>query len=168
MLKNIFWAVAIAVLMVSAGCKKSCGSCGHGGTCAGNTCACPDPYSGNNCDTLCPLGQEGYMCETLSREKLIGTWNCSSADPAGNKISFLIIFSAVTNEPVEMYLTNFNDKGYVVICTMTGKDKFDIQDQTSTGTEHIDVNGYAQLNNGTLTLYIQENYINYFATATMQ
>ena len=167
MLKNIFWGIALVLMFSGTSCKKSCG-CEHAGACVANSCVCPDPYSGAHCDTMCQLGYEGYRCQTLSKERFLGTWNCTSTDPTGHQISFLIVFSNNPTVGEQMYLTNFNNKAYVVICTMSGKYQFDINDQTSTGSLQVDVNGYSKLSNGKLTLYIEENNVNYFATATMQ
>ena len=166
MLKNIFLGLVLIMILVGAGCKKGCSNCDHG-TCSGNTCNCPDPYSGNNCDTMCAPGYEGYMCATYSKDKFFGTWNCSSTAPSGNKINFLIVFSDYPSVHEFMYMTNFNNDGSVVPCTLTGKYQFQVQDST-TGAVRAYFEGFANENNGLLTMYITENNVNYFATATKQ
>ena len=154
------------MMLLCYGCHK-CDNCMHGGTCSGNTCSCPDPYSGNNCDTSCTLGFEGYQCQTYSRTRFLGTWNCTSNDPLGNTLSFQMVLASDSLQPVQMAMHNFNNKGYKVICTMTGKYKFDIQPQISTGI-HASVSGNGLLRGNALTVYITEDGIAYFGSATLQ
>jgi hypothetical protein len=86
----------------------------------------------------------------------------------GNSLSYQMFFTANPSDPVSMYLNNFNNKGYTILCTLTGKYKFDVQSQTSTGPIHAAVDGNALLNGSKLTLYIAEDGVDYFGTATMQ
>ena len=65
-----------------------------------------------------------------------------------------------------MYLSNFNNKGYKIVCVLTGKDKFDINQQTSTGSLHASVSGNAIGRGTSITLYITEDGVSYFGTAT--
>jgi hypothetical protein len=171
-MKNIFYVIIILLLVVVVdSCKKSCGiNCLHGGSCNGSSCNCPDPYSGYNCDTSCTLGLEGYMCQTLSREKFIGTWNCTSTDQNGTKSTYLITF---TDNGYELFmdLNNFNNNGgYPIICTLTGKTGFTIdptqQDSIATA---MGISGSGVWQNGKITINISENnYVTFFATATPQ
>ncbi len=169
MRKNIFVTLMMTIiLLLAVGCKR-CDNCLHGGSCGANGgCSCVDPWSGRNCDTSCTLGYEGYNCATYSKTKFFGTWNCTSKDPAGNSTSFTITFTDNGAQPVQMYMTNFNDKGYRVTCTLTGKEKFDIQQQFSVGGLRATVSGNAILRGGTLTLYITEDGATYFGTAKLQ
>jgi hypothetical protein len=173
MLRNIFWILISVVFLVTLdGCKKSCGlNCLHGGSCNGNTCSCPDPYSGNNCDTMCTLGYEGYNCQTLSKTRFFGTWSCTSKDQSGNSSTYLITFTNNTSANEFMNLNNFNNAGgsHPIVCTMSGKYKFDINltDQDATN-QAAGVSGYANLNNGKITLYLNTSTNNYFANATRQ
>lgn len=167
MRKNIFVALMTTIiLLLAAGCHR-CDNCLHGGSCAGSGCSCLDPWSGRNCDTSCQLGLEGYQCATPSKNKFFGTWNCTSKDAMGNSQSYQITFSDTTNA-VRMVMKNFNDKGYKVICTMTGKEKFDISEQFSSGGLRATVSGNAIMRSGTLTLYITEDGASYFGTAKQQ
>lgn len=172
MTKNIFFAcLALVLLITTISCKKSCGiNCQHGGSCNGNTCSCPDPYSGYNCDTMCTLGYEGYMCQTLSRTKFLGAWNCTSTNNLGNTTSYLITFTTTPN-PLFMNMNNFNQVGsYPIVCTMTGKEQFSIDQtqQDSLGTL-AGISGSGVMQNGTLVINISENsYVSFFAKATMQ
>ena len=117
---------------------------------------------------MCTLGYEGYHCGTLSKTKFFGTWNCTSSDPAGNNQTYQITFTDDAAFPEGMYLSNFNNKGYKVLCTLTGKYKFDINSQTSIGSLHANVSGNAILRGTTLTLYITEDGVSFFGTATPQ
>jgi hypothetical protein len=67
-----------------------------------------------------------------------------------------------------MYLVNFNNKGYKITCTLTGKYKFDVTQQFSTGGLHASVSGYAIQRGNKLTLYITEDGTDYFGNATQQ
>jgi hypothetical protein len=171
MLKNIFLGLSVLLLFcMITSCKKSCGvNCLHAGVCNGNTCNCPDPYSGNNCDTFCTLGLEGYMCQTLSRERFLGTWSCKTADQLGNTQTYLITFS--TN-PYNLFmnLNNFNNNGgYPIVCTLTGKYVFSIDpSQQNAQATAAGVSGSGVLTNGKLTIYLTTNTNNYFSTATKQ
>lgn len=164
--KNILTLLITLLLLAAAGCHR-CDQCQHGGTCAGNGCSCPDPYSGRNCDTTCQLGLEGYNCATPSKIKFFGIWNCTSKDAMGNSQSYQITFSDTTNA-VKMVMQNFNNKGYKVVCTLTGKEKFDVQQQFSTGGLRATVSGNATLRGGSLTMYITEDGATYFGTAKLQ
>jgi len=169
--KNIFWGIIVfALIALASGCKKSCGiNCLHGGFCLGNSCSCPDPYSGHSCDTMCILGYEGYMCQTLSREKFLGTWSCTSTDQNGNRQTYLITFTT-NGYPLFMNLNNFNnDPSYPITCTLSGKYKFDINayQQDSLATV-AGISGDGNLNNGKITMYIYTANNSYLATATMQ
>lgn len=168
MQKNIFVAfLTTIILLLAVGCHR-CDNCLHGGSCDGNGgCSCVDPWSGRNCDTSCVLGLEGYNCATPSKVKFFGVWNCTSKDPLGNSQSYQIKFSDTTNA-VKMVMQNFNNKGYKVVCTLTGKEKFDVQEQFSTGGLRATVSGNAILRGGTLTLYITEDGATYFGTAKLQ
>ena len=156
--------VAVLLLLAGSGCSKGCGGdCLHGGTCNNGVCGCIDNWFGDHCDTQCTLGYEGRYCTTLSRDKFIGTWNCQS-----NGVSFLIDFTPDNTQPEYMFLRNFNNKGYTMRCTLTGITKFDINPQTATGTIHALVSGNAQMNGSSLIIYLSEDNVQYFATATKQ
>ncbi len=172
MLKNIFLGLMALMLMTTFfGCQKSCSvNCLHNGTCNGSTCSCPDPYSGYNCDTMCTLGLEGYMCQTPSRNKFLGTWAITSTDQTGNSKSYLITF---TTNPYNLF-TNMNyfnqNSSYPIICTLTGKNSFSIdQTQQDTLAMNAGVSGSGQLSNGKLVINVYENNnVSFFATATKQ
>ena len=156
--------IAAILLLAGSGCSKSCGGdCLHGGSCSDGVCSCVNNWFGDHCDTLCTLGYEGRYCATLSRTKFIGTWNCQS-----NGQSFQIYFTPDTLQPVYMNLRNFNGKGYSVYCTLTGFSQFDINQQISTGLIHAAVSGSAQMDGGKLILYLNEDNVQYFGTATKQ
>ena len=176
MIKNAFF-IAICLLFTATitSCHKSCAGCMHGGSCQANSCSCPDPYSGSNCDTMCQLGQEGYMCQTLSREKFLGTWTCTSSDQTGNVKTYLITF---TTNPysVFMNMNNFgNDGGHPLVCTLVGKYTYDIDpsEQDPSGP-YANASGECYLKDGKITMYfntaVHSNYPNhyYFATASRQ
>ena len=159
------------LIVTAIGCKKSCGiNCLHGGSCDGSTCSCPDPYSGYNCDTMCTLGLEGYMCQTLSRDKFLGTWSCTSTNQSGNKQTYLITFTTNSYD-LFMNLNNFNNNGgYPIICALTGKDQFSInQGQQDSAGNAIGLSGSGQLQGGKVVINITENGgVSFFATATPQ
>ena len=169
MVKKIFVVlIGFAFIASSTSCKKSCDNCLHGGFCAvGGGCACPDPYSGANCDTLCTVGLEGYMCQTPSKNKFFGTWHCTSKNSAGVAQTYNVTFSDDPTYAFFMNLNNFNNDGSIITCTMTGKYKFDINGPSTNGAIHVPVSGYCSFNGGTLTLYINENGVDYFGTASM-
>lgn len=164
---NIFLILSIfLLLLIATGCKKTCGDCVHG-SCSGPVCACPDPWSGVNCDTQCAPGLEGYGCLTLSRTHFTGTWSCTATDPSNNKTNFLITFADHPVVPEWMFMNNFLNNGSQVICILTGKFQFQVQDTSHVGaTVYID--GFANYNNGTMTMYMNVNGIQYFTTAVKQ
>jgi hypothetical protein len=170
MLKNIFLgAICLLLITTISSCKKSCGiNCMHGGFCLGTACSCPDPYSGYNCDTICQLGREGYMCQTLSRDRFFGTWSCTSSDQNGNSKTYPITFTS-NSYPTFMNMNNFLNSGDSIICTLTGKYKFDINSNLQDTTGPLaNASGSCSLNNGKMTMYINTATNSYFATATMQ
>lgn len=169
MLRNILGV--LICLAILSGCKKACSvNCMHGGTCNGNTCSCPDPYSGYNCDTMCTLGLEGYMCQTQSREKFIGTWSCTTTDQSGNTKTYLITFTDNSYD-LFMNMNNFNqNSSYPIVCTMTGKYVFSIDpNQQDSLATSMGVSGSGELKNGLLVINISENGgVSFFAKATKQ
>jgi len=173
MLKNIFLVFSCLLFAATiSSCKKSCGlNCQHAGSCDGAVCACPDPYSGKLCDTMCSPGHEGYMCLTLSRQKYVGTtWSCTSTDQYGNSKTYLINFSTNSSAAEWMNMNNFNNStAFPIVCTMSGKRKYDVNqyDQTATATLH-GVNGSCVETNGKMTIYMNIDSFQYFATATQQ
>lgn len=70
-----------------------------------------------------------------------------------------------------MDMNNFDQVGsYPIICTMTGKEQFSIDQtqQTTQGTA-AGISGSGQFNNGTLIINISENAgVSFFARATKQ
>jgi len=171
MLKNIFLGLAGLLLIATvSSCKRSCPiHCYYGGSCVNNVCQCPDPYSGNNCDTLCPQGQEGYMCQVLSRDRFLGgAWSCTSSDQSGISKTYLITFTA-NSYPLFMNMNNFNQSGDSIICTLSGKYKFDINNylQDSVGP-FVNANGQASMSDGKITMNIQTATNTFFATAVRQ
>ena len=176
MIKNIFQgAICLLFILSITSCHKTCTSCMHGGSCQANTCSCPDPYSGSNCDTMCELGTEGYMCRTLSREKFLGTWSCTSSDQTGNAKTYLVTFST-NSYPLFMNMNNFgNDGGHPLVCTMVGKNTYDIDpSQQDPAGPYANASGECYLKEGKITMYfntaVHSNVPNhfYFATATRQ
>lgn len=170
MLKNIFLgAICLLLITTISSCKKSCGiNCMHGGSCQGSTCSCFDPYSGYNCDTLCQLGREGYKCQTLSRDKFFGTWSCTSGDQNGNTKTYPITFTS-NRYPLFMNMNNFDNSGRSIVCTLTGKYKFNISSNLQDTTGPLaKASGSCSLYNGKITMYIYTANDFYFATATMQ
>ena len=171
MLKNILLGVICLLCMATiSGCQKGCANvCLRGSICLGGTCSCPDPYSGSNCDTLCLLGYEGYLCQTPSRDKFLNGWLCTSADQSATTQTYLISFIPDTNQ-LHMLMYNFNNiGGYPINCTMTGKYSFDISEplQGTTGP-FVGISGSGKLNNGKITIYILSPTNTYFATAVKQ
>ncbi len=169
MIKHFFlWSLFIILIVSAVGCSKTCSSCNSVGTCSSTGCSCPDPWSGAHCDTQCTIGYEGYHCQTFSKTKFFGTWSCTSAPPSANSQTFFMTFTDTVGGDVFMKLNNFNNKGYTVQCVMTGKDKFEVNLQTTTTSPHHEVTGFASMFNGKITLYITEDHIDYFATAYKQ
>ena len=142
----------------------------RGGYCVSNVCVCPDPYSGDNCDTLCLLGTEGYGCQKLSRDRFLGTWTCTSTDQSVTSKTYLISFFSVDTNPLIMHMNNFdNQGGYPIICTMMGKTTFDVSEplQGRSGP-FVGISGDGKLDNGKLTIYMSTLSNSYFATAVKQ
>jgi hypothetical protein len=110
------------------------------------------------------------MCQTPSKEKFYGTWSCTSTDQYGNSKSYLITFTNNTMAGEWMNMNNFNNVStYPINCTLSGKNKFDINQyqQDSLATLH-NAQGSGAQNNGKLTLYVYIDSYQYFATATKQ
>ena len=169
MLKNIFvFILSLALIAASAGCKKSCDQCQHGGTCdTKGGCSCPDPWAGSNCDTFCDVGMEGYQCQTPSKEKFFGTWQCTSTSASAPSQTYILTLADDSTYAFFMTMKNFNNEGSRITCTLTGKYKFEINQQI-VGATHLPVSGYGNLNGSKLTVYINEGGIDYFGTATRQ
>jgi hypothetical protein len=109
------------------------------------------------------------MCQTLSREKFIGTWSCRTSDQSGSVTNYLL---TITDDSYQLFMdmNNFNNSGgYPIICTLTGKYKFDINtsQQGSQGMA-AGVSGYGQMQNGSLVIYLNTNTSSYFTTGTRQ
>jgi hypothetical protein len=110
------------------------------------------------------------MCSTLSREKFLGTWSCTSTDQSGNTKSYLVTFTA-NNYDLFMNLNNFNNTGgYPIICTLTGKTGFSIdQTQQDSLATAAGISGSGNLQTGKLVINISENNnVSFFATLSRQ
>jgi hypothetical protein len=168
---NHFLILASLLLLIPS-CKSVCDkvTCLNSGTCdeATGLCKCQGQFSGPTCDTLCPIGYEGSHCDTLSKTKFFGTWDCTVPNTSGGTTSFVvkIVDDLGPTNWSYMFIQNFNNHGYSVMCNMLGKKKFEINDQKSTGTSiKYQVSGSGQLqNDSTLIVYINEDGVNYQAT----
>lgn len=77
-------------------------------SCTEDLCKNVTCLNGGNCDAngacVCPAGFEGTTCQTLSRDKFVGTYNCSDACTTGSG-SYVNTITA-SNDSVKVNLSN--------------------------------------------------------------
>ena len=174
--KTIILSALGAVIAFSAVTYTSCNSdkcqsivCAYGGVCKDGVC-------------ICPTGYEGVQCETVTRDKFIGTWNVSESGTltSGNAYTVSIepyYDSAITSIIIKNFYNrshlnvgaNYNVVAYVKADTIY------INQQVVDGDTIIG-NGYLQpdahyAEHGKLTMYYvvkngQSDYFGFDSTGS--
>ncbi len=143
--------------------------CLNGGECVVNDvtalaeCSCPPGYSGvacedfDNCfDIICPdnaecedgvcycnVGFEGANCDTLIRDKYIGTYSAEDICPSGTFASTAVITGSATNN-LWFTVSNFGGFENLVNCEVVDQYSFRIPNQEDAAGrifEGVDANG---------------------------
>ena len=83
--------------------------CQNGGTCSEGNCTCPTGFEGTN-------------CETLSRDKMLGTYLGTEVCDLGTD-NYSITLSA-NSDKIKITLINLYNDAITAVCTMTGANTF--------------------------------------------
>ncbi|MCB9063767.1 MAG: calcium-binding EGF-like domain-containing protein [Chitinophagales bacterium] len=112
-------------------------TCNNGGTCINGTCACPDGYEGTN-------------CETITREKFLGTWKGS--DVCNNNTYNVTLTVSSSSDEVRALVNNPGGFGNSITITgrVSGTNKLTFSDQSAGGTGRI-LNGTMTFNGSSMT-----------------
>lgn len=164
-MKNVWWAFVIGLLLWGAqSCQRACRDieCRNGGRCVNGQCRCEGRWSGDYCDTLCPIGLEGRYCATVSSVKFIRTWNATTTSPQTGTLKHPLYVTAGTSY-VRINISNFNNEGYTVVGTMLDYNRFEIYSQNATGSYTGKVEGSGYLNEDKLAINLTKQGIDYFA-----
>lgn len=138
--KNILFSAMLTLGAFGAVTYTACNkdecknvTCQNGGTCSGGNCTCPTGY-------------EGDRCQTLSRDKFIGTYTGNETCTVGSDEYSIII--ATNSDQLKITLTNIYNQSFTGTGTMTGPNTFALSG-SQTGTTYT---GTGTLNGNTLTL----------------
>lgn len=98
--------VAFSAIFYSSCSTDKCKSiaCAYGGVCKDGAC-------------ICPSGYEGVQCETITRDKFIGTYNVSETGTiTGTNVYTTSIEAANDSSITDVKISNFYNKirGYVI------------------------------------------------------
>jgi hypothetical protein len=118
-MKSIKHIALTVVLTVSAFCAVLYTSCSKD-ACKGVTCQNGGTCSGGNC--TCTTGYEGTNCETLSRDKFVGTYTGSEICSIGTD-NYTIALTASSNN-LQLTYTNLYNQGFTATCNMAATDSF--------------------------------------------
>jgi len=109
--------------------------CQNGGTCNEDDGSC-----------ACPTGYEGDLCQTLSRDKFIGTYSGTEQCSQGNDAYTITI--ATNSDQLRLTLTNLYNQNFTAIATVTGTNTFSF-----TGSQaSTNFNGTGTLTNNQLSV----------------
>lgn len=122
-MKNTFRSVAFSALLAlgafsavtyTACTKDECKdvTCANGGTCSGGNCSCP-------------VGYEGTTCQTLSRDKFIGTYIGNETCTTGTDNYTITI--ATNSDVMKLTISNIYNNAapvYTATATVTGANGF--------------------------------------------
>jgi hypothetical protein len=155
----------ILIVLGASACKRGCKdvNCLNNGECqSGGTCSCPGRWSGELCDSLCPIGLQGPYCSVTSRTKFVRNWNASTSSGSSGLVKHPLY---VTNGPIiqQIIITNFNNENYTVIGTLLDYDKFEILTQNATGGYTGVINGSGYLNGENMAISLTKQGVDYFA-----
>lgn len=138
--KNILFSAMLTLGAFGAVTYTACNkdecknvTCQNGGTCSGGNCTCPTGY-------------EGDRCQTLSRDKFIGTYTGNETCTVGSDEYSITI--ATNSDQLKITLTNIYGQGFTGTGTITGPNTFALSG-SQTGTTYT---GTGTLNGNTLTL----------------
>ena len=133
-----------AILTLSAFCAVLYTSCSKD-ACKGVTCSNGGTCTGGNC--ACPTGYEGTSCQTLSRDKFVGTYIGTEICNVGTD-NYSITLASNSNA-LELTYTNLYNQGFTATCTMAATDSFTFAGSQSGAT----FSGSGRLATNTITVH---------------
>ncbi len=142
-LRNIAFSALLTIGTFTAVTYTSCTKdeckdvvCQNGGTCISGTCSCPTGYEGSN-------------CQTLSRDKFVGTYIGTEQCTSGTDAYTIVL--AASSGALNLTFTNIYNQGYTATCTVTGKNTFSFSGSQLTTS----FTGNGTLNGNQLTVAYQ-------------
>lgn len=143
-MKSIKYIALSAFLTISAFCAVLYTSCSKD-ACKGVTCLHSGTCSGGNC--TCPTGYEGTTCQTLSRDKFVGTYPGSEICTVGTD-NYTVTLAASSND-LQLTYSNLYNESFTATCNMVATDSFTFSGSQSGAT----FNGSGRLVANTLTVH---------------
>jgi hypothetical protein len=124
-----------AVLYTSCS-KDACKgvTCNNGGTCSGGNCTCTTGYEGTN-------------CQTVSRDKFIGSYTGTEICTVGTDNYTVTL--ATNSDALKLTYTNLYNQNFTAICSMAATDSFTFSGAQSGAT----FSGSGRLVANTLTVH---------------
>lgn len=109
-------------------------TCQNGGTCNDGNCTCPTGYEGTN-------------CQTLSRDKFVGTYIGTEACTIGSD-NYSVTLAAASNA-LQLTYSNLYNQNFTATCNMAATDSFTFSGSQSGAT----FSGSGRLVSNTLTVH---------------
>lgn len=139
-IRNIAFSALLAVgaftmVTYTACTKDECKDvvCQNGGTCVTGTCNCPTGYEGTN-------------CETITRDKFVGTYTGTENCTVGSDTYSITIDK--NSDDLKMTYKNVYNQNYSAVCTVTNTTTFTFNETQNGAT----FTGTGTLNGNTLTV----------------
>ncbi len=125
-IRNVALSALLTIGAFSAITYTSCNKdeckdvvCKNGGTCVAGVCSCPTGYEGTN-------------CETLSRDKFVGTYVGTEICSVGTDNYSITV--AANSDNLKITMTNIYNEGFSAVGTVTGKNTFSFSGSSGTTT----------------------------------
>lgn len=139
-IRNIAFSALLAVgaftmVTYTACTKDECKDvvCSNGGTCVTGTCNCPTGY-------------EGTTCQTITRDKFLGTYNGNETCTIGSD-QYSVTFTT-NSDNLKMTFSNIYNDDYTALCTITSGNSFSFSNTQDGAT----FTGTGSINGNTLTV----------------